>query len=43
MACKINFKFIQEIDLFEKEPKLYLKEKPKRKTYIGSLVTITFV
>ena len=43
MVCHINFKFIQEIDLFGKEPKLYYKEKPKRKTYFGSLTTITFI
>ena len=42
MVCQINFKFIQEIDLFGREPKLYFKEKPKRKTYFGSLATITF-
>jgi len=43
MVCHINFKFIQEIDLFGKEPKLYYKEKPKRKTYVGSLTTITYI
>ena len=43
MVCHINFKLIQEIDLFAREPKLYFKEKPKRKTYFGSLATISFV
>ena len=43
MVCHINFKLIQEIDLFGREPKLYYKEKPKRKTYFGSLTTITYV
>ena len=43
MVCHINFKFIQEIDLFGKEPKLYYKEKPKRKTYVGSFTTITYI
>ena len=43
MVCHINFKLIQEIDLFGREPKLYFKEKPKRKTYFGSLATITYV
>ena len=43
MVCHINFKLIQEIDLFGREPKLYYKEKPKRKTYFGSLATISFV
>ena len=43
MVCHINFKFIQEIDLFGKEQKLYYKEKPKRKTYFGSFTTITSI
>ena len=43
MACHINFKFIYEIDVFGREPKLYYKEKPKRKTYVGGLTTIIFV
>jgi hypothetical protein len=42
MVCHINFKLIQEIDLFGREPKLYYKEKPKRKTYFGSFATITY-
>ena len=40
MVCHINFKFIQAIDLYGREPKFYYKEKPKRKTYAGSLTTI---
>ena len=43
MACHINFKFIYEIDVFGREPKLYYKEKPKRKTYVGGLTTIIYV
>ena len=43
MVCHINFKYIQEIDLFGREPKLYFKEKPKRKTYFGSFTTIAYV
>ena len=43
MVCHINFKFIQAIDLYGREPKFYYKEKPKRKTYVGSLTTITYV
>ena len=43
MVCKINCKFIQEIDLYGREPKLYYKEKTKKRTYFGSLTTIAYI
>ena len=43
MVCHINLKFIYEIDLFGREAKIYYKEKPKRKTYVGGFTTIIFV
>ena len=43
MVCKINFKFIQEIDLYGRIPKLYYKEKTQKRTYFGSLTTIAYI
>jgi hypothetical protein len=43
MVCKKNFKFIQSFDLYGREPKLYYKEKTKKRTYFGSLTTIAYI
>ena len=45
MACKkkISFKFIQDFDLFGKEPGLYYKRKEKKNSWYGSVFSIVYV
>jgi hypothetical protein len=43
MAFAYNLKFLLNIDLFGKIPKLYYKGQQKRKTFIGSLATIIYI
>ena len=45
MACKkkISFKFIQDFDLFGKEPGLYYKGKEKKHSWYGSIFSIIYV
>ena len=38
-----RFKFILNIDLFGKVPKLYYKGNKKRKTFLGSISTILYI
>ena len=43
MVITNKFKFMFNIDLFGKVPKLYYKGKEKRKTYMGSISTILYI
>ena len=43
MASLHNLKFLLNIDLFGRIPKLYYKGQQKRKTFIGSLATIIYI
>ena len=43
LAFNNHFKFLLNIDLFGKVPKLYYKGKPKRRTFIGSFSTILYM
>ena len=43
MVFKNKFKYILNIDLFGKVPKLYYEGEEKRKSYIGSFSTILYV
>jgi len=38
----INFKFLQDFDLFGKEPNLFYKGKEKKTTYFGSIISLLF-
>ena len=43
MLCHINYQFIKNLDLFGREPKFYYEGNPKRKTYFGSFITISYI
>ena len=42
-TCNINCKYIQDIDLFGKEPELYYKGKSKRSSFIGITFTLIYI
>ena len=41
-SCKCSFKFIKNLDIFDKSFDLYYKGKNKKTTYIGSIFTIIY-
>ena len=40
--CGLSFKFLKNIDIFDKSFELYYKGKSKKSTYIGSIFTICY-
>ena len=40
---KCNFKFLKNFDMFDKPINLYYKGNQTNNTYLGSLMTITYV
>ena len=38
-----DLSFIKEIDLYGKQPEFYLKGKPKKATWIGTILTIIYI
>ena len=40
--CGLNFKFLKNIDIFDKSFDLYYKGKNKKSTYLGSIFTISY-
>ena len=41
--CGLSFKFLKNIDIFDKNFDLYYKGKNKKTTYVGSFFTILYV
>ena len=40
--CGLSFKFLKNIDIFDKNFELYYKGKNKKSTYIGSIFTLLY-
>jgi hypothetical protein len=41
--CNLCCGIIKEIDMFGKEPELYYKGRPKKKSWMGRILSILFV
>ena len=42
-SCQLKFKFLYEMDLFGKYPKLYYKGKAKKPSKFGFTLTIIYI
>ena len=42
-VCNIHCKFIDDIDLFGKEPELYFKGNSKRTSWVGRIFTFLYI
>ena len=41
--CNLRCEYLKEIDMFGKEPELYYKGSPKKKSWMGRILSILFV
>ena len=41
--CNLRIEYLKEIDMFGKEPELYYKGRPKKKSWMGRILSILFV
>ena len=41
--CNLHCKILKEVDMFGKEPELYYKGKPKKTSWIGRILSFSFI